>query len=256
MRFSFYKYEGTGNDFIVIDNRSLSFPSPSVALIKKLCDRRFGIGADGLLLVEQSSTVDFHLHYFNSDGSSSFCGNGSRCAVHLTHQLGISKDRIVFTAFDGLHEAYVKNNLIHLKMVDVKTIKKGNDFFELYTGSPHYVKFVEDVHVVDVVKEGRAIRMRSEYKEQGINVNFVQRVDDHSIFVRTYERGVEDETLSCGTGVAACALVMGMLGCSSPIHVHTKGGELQVMFSQKETLFESIYLIGSVTLVFTGQVEL
>jgi diaminopimelate epimerase len=250
MKISFYKYEGTGNDFILIDNRNQNFKFDSIDLIKKLCHRKWGIGADGLILIQKDKEVDFEMIYFNSDGSQSLCGNGSRCAIHFANHLGMIKDKTIFRAFDGIHEGYIRGNAIYFKMKDVESITQEDDgHFEMNTGSPHYITFVEDVNQIDVVGVGRKIR--NSYQD-GINVNFVQKKED-CIFVRTYERGVEDETFSCGTGVTACALVMGELGSKSPVIIHTRGGELKVEFKKVNNSFQEIYLIGPAQLVFTGE---
>ena len=249
MKIPFYKYEGTGNDFILIDNQNHQIDKLSVDLIKKLCHRKWGIGADGLILIQKDKEVDFEMIYFNSDGSQSLCGNGSRCAIHFAKHLGIIKDKTTFRAFDGIHEGYIKENDIYFKMKNVESIQKIKDHFEVNTGSPHYITFVDNSNQIDVVSVGRKIR---NLYEKGINVNFVEKKED-SIFVRTYERGVEDETLSCGTGVTACALIMGELGMKSPIHVQTLGGELKVEFSKINNMFQEIYLIGPARMVFTGE---
>lgn len=258
MAISFYKYQGTGNDFVMVDNRKLNFPAEDEELVKHLCDRRKGVGADGLILLQDHPDYDFEMVYYNADGRvGSMCGNGARCTVRFARQLGVIEDVACFLAADGEHQASVERDLIQLKMNDVKSIEQiGLDYY-LNTGSPHYVRFVDDAEQLDVFEEGRAVRYNERFSEVGTNVNFVQRLSENEIFVRTYERGVEDETLSCGTGVTACALVAKLNGMQSPIKVKVLGGELEVAFEQQEEGgFKQIYLIGPAKLVFTGTISL
>ncbi|WP_347159615.1 diaminopimelate epimerase [Pontibacter chitinilyticus] len=257
MAITFYKYQGTGNDFVMVDNRKQIFPTDDEQFIKHLCDRRKGVGADGLILLQDHPDYDFEMVYFNADGRlGSMCGNGARCTVRFAKQMGMIEDVACFLAADGEHQASIERDLIQLKMNDVKQVEKiGSDYY-LSTGSPHYVRFVADVQELDVYTEGRAIRYNARFNEKGTNVNFVQRLSDNEIFVRTYERGVEDETLSCGTGVTACALVASMQGMQSPVKVKVLGGELEVAFERApEGGFKYIYLIGPARLVFTGAVQ-
>lgn len=256
MAISFYKYQGTGNDFVMVDNRKLTFPADDEQLVKQLCDRRTGIGADGLILLQDHPDYDFEMVYFNADGRlGSMCGNGARCTVRFAKQLGVIEDVACFLAADGEHQASIEREQIHLKMNDVAGVEQIGEDYYLNTGSPHYVRFVDDVQALDVFAEGRAIRYNERFKEVGTNVNFVQRLSDNEIFVRTYERGVEDETLSCGTGVTACALVAGMKGMLSPVKVKVLGGELEVSFEQNtDGGFKYIYLIGPARQVFTGSI--
>ena len=205
----FYKYQGAGNDFILIDQREHHYlKQDQEAIIQKLCDRRFGIGADGLMLLEKADGYDFRMVYFNADGrEGSMCGNGGRCIVAFAHFLGLVNQACTFIAVDGPHEAIVKSpNYIELKMQDVKHIEVGEDHFVLDTGSPHYIQFVSDIDQVDVVNAGKAIRYNNRFAEKGINVNFVDVHTEQSLRIATYERGVEDETLACGTGVTAAAI--------------------------------------------------
>lgn len=258
MELSFYKYQGTGNDFVMVDNRQNILPKNNTKLIKNLCDRKFGIGADGLILLEEpdNSNDDFKMVYFNADGrESSMCGNGGRCIVAFANFLGIIKDKANFTAIDGFHEATIENELVGLRMMNVKGVEEKDDAIFLNTGSPHHVIFTSDIDAIDLKKEGAAIRYSDEYKEiGGTNVNFVEPVDKATFKVRTYERGVEDETLSCGTGVTAVALAAYASGKidSYTVHLETPGGELAVSFEPKETHFENIWLTGPASQVFKG----
>ena len=257
MNIHFYKYQATGNDFVLIDNRDnkLSF---SKEQIEKICNRKFGIGADGLMLIEKHSTLDFNLVYYNSDGSQSLCGNGSRAAVQFASFLGMVNGAAAFNAFDGGHDAEIlSNGIIRLKMNDVNGIYDGGDHFFINTGSPHYVKFVKDIQNFPVFEEGRKVRYSDSYKPGGTNVNYVELLSGNTIFVRTYERGVEDETLSCGTGVTAAALAASFSGYTSPIKVKTQGGDLSVEFKSGQSgTFREIYLIGPAKKVFEGTLEL
>ncbi|MBF8964732.1 diaminopimelate epimerase [Pontibacter sp. FD36] len=255
MALSFYKYQGTGNDFVMIDNRKLTFPATDEQLIKSLCNRRTGIGADGLILLQNHDDYDFEMVYYNADGRlGSMCGNGARCTVRFAKQLGVIEDVAYFLAADGEHQATIEREEIQLKMTDVVGVERIEDDFYLNTGSPHYVRFVENVDNLDVYAEGHLVRYSPRFNAVGTNVNFVQRLSDNEIYVRTYERGVEDETLSCGTGVTACALVAGLTGMGSPVSVKTPGGNLKVAFEQDGMGFRYIYLIGPAKLVFTGTV--
>jgi diaminopimelate epimerase len=252
----FYKYQGTGNDFIMIDDRKAFFDTKDHQKIASLCDRRFGIGADGLILIRNHKVADFEMIYFNSDGHlTSLCGNGSRCAVKFARQLGIIQDQCSFQTVEGMLEASISDELIHLKMPDVPKAEVFPTHYFIDSGSPHHICFVNDVESHNVFEEGQEIRYGASYKRVGTNVNFVQELDNHGIFVRTYERGVENETLSCGTGVTAAALAQSLRGTPSPIEVQTLGGNLKVSFER--TLkggFSNIYLIGPAELVFSGQI--
>ncbi|MBA3681546.1 MAG: diaminopimelate epimerase [Bacteroidetes bacterium] len=260
MQLSFYKYQGTGNDFILIDNRSNQI-SLTPGQIHFLCDRRFGIGADGLMLLELEPGSDFKMVYYNSDGNpSSMCGNGGRCITAFAKHLGIIIDTANFLAVDGLHEATIdENEIVSLKMQDVKNVEVGDDYFYLNTGSPHFVKFINNVESFDVKNMGALIRYNDRFKEEGTNVNFIERVEDN-LFVRTYERGVEDETYSCGTGVTAAALVAAIKGVSNGKNncfIKTLGGNLEVKFERVlEQNFYNIWLIGPAQKVFNGSIEI
>jgi diaminopimelate epimerase len=254
MAFEFYKYQGTGNDFIIVDNRLQIFSKNNTKLIARMCDRRFGIGADGLILLEDHSSVDFHMVYYNSDGNmSSMCGNGGRCITHFAKFLKIIENQAVFEAVDGMHESSIDGDLISLRMNDVNSIRIHDSGVFLDTGSPHHVTLVDNLSEFDVFDEGRRIRT-SIYGEEGANVNFVEK-DAPSVFsVRTYERGVEDETLSCGTGVTAVALAMHEIGnsTSEEITLNTPGGKLMVRFVKTNDGYSDIYLIGPAEQVYKG----
>ena len=256
MQISFDKYQGTGNDFILIDNRKMEIQL-SVEQIAFLCHRKFGIGADGLMLLELEPGLKFKMVYFNSDGKeSSMCGNGGRCITAFAKKLGIITDSAKFLAIDGVHEATInEQNYVSLKMNDVKSVESGADFFYLNTGSPHYVKMVEGVKNYNVFEEGKKIRNSERFLTEGTNVNFIEKTDD-GVFVRTYERGVEGETLSCGTGVTASALVAAMNGVSNEKNsckVSTLGGNLNVKFDKVlENNFYNIWLEGPAEFVFNG----
>jgi len=254
-KISFYKYQGTGNDFIFIDNRDKCFDYQDISKINYLCNRKFGIGADGLVLIENHSDYDFEMIYFNPDGSQSFCGNASRCCTMFAKKLALITDNTRFLAIDGGHEAFIKNELIYLKMNDVENFETlGEDCF-LNTGSPHFIRYVSELDNYPVIEQGRSIRYSQRYSEKGTNVNFVQLEKENKVVVRTYERGVENETLSCGTGVTAVALAASFKNYISPVKVKTLGGDLQVSFKRENGRFEEIYLIGPAVLVFEGQIE-
>lgn len=258
MNLPFVKYQGTGNDFVMIDNRSGNWDVLSVPAIRKLCDRRFGIGADGLIKINSIPGYDFEVDYYNSDGSKSFCGNGARCAVAFAHELGITGDRVSFMAIDGEHEAVKKNGLVYLKMNDVLEIVPSQSEFVLNTGSPHFVHFTENVADFDIVAYGKQIRYSDKYKQEGINVNAIHQLDEQSFEIRTYERGVEDETLSCGTGVTAAALALGAknrVEGDFEYKVTSQGGDLSVKFTCQDSVFTNIWLIGPAVSVFKGEVN-
>ena len=260
MKIPFYKYQGTGNDFLMIDNRGEGFLSRADnKLIQRLCDRRFGIGADGLILLQEKEGFDFEMVYFNADGrESSMCGNGGRCICAFARFLGIIENKVHFLAIDGAHHAIVKDeDWVELKMIDVTTVEKGEDYFLLDTGSPHYVVFVEDIDDIDVVENGQAIRYSKRFREKGVNVNFVEPTKE-GIIVATYERGVEDETLSCGTGVTAAAIAHSLRQPTSQpknIDIQTKGGNLKVRLTPDgKSGFNEVWLCGKGTQVFAGEV--
>lgn len=258
MNLNFYKYQGTGNDFIIIDNRENIFPKENIDFIDKLCDRKFGIGADGLMLLENSSSTDFEMIYFNADGNlGSMCGNGGRCIVAFAHFLGIFKIDTAFKAIGKTYHATIDNDLIRLVMNDVHQIDLFDDHLYVNTGSPHHIIFVENLDRLDVKNRGKEIRYGSPYFEEGVNVNFVEQVDMNTFKVRTYERGVEDETLSCGTGVTAVAIAShyAKKTADNSILLKTTGGDLEVSFDTDNDYYKNIVLKGSATFVYKGMIE-
>ena len=269
MKLHFYKYQATGNDFILIDNRDRQW-SFAVDQIEKICDRRFGVGADGLILIEKDAATDFRMVYYNSDGTQSLCGNGCRSAIDLASRLGMVNGKTRFSAYDGIHSAtLLSNGLIRVRMNDVSKWKKSGEDIFINTGSPHFIRFVKNLNDFPVYKEGKAIRYSEPFKPDGANVNFVELLENNSLFVRTYERGVENETLSCGTGVTAVALAAALKGYSSPVEIKVVGGKLSVEFrfnrsvlSADQTgtgqagIFQDIFLTGPAKMVFEGDLEL
>lgn len=255
MDIPFFKYQGTGNDFVVIDNRRVTFDKNNTKLVSQLCDRKFGIGADGLILLETDSQSDFKMVYFNADGNeSTMCGNGGRCLVSFAGKLGLIIDNCVFNAVDGLHQAQlIAENYVKLKMKDVDNFEHQQDYVFLDTGSPHHVAFVDDLAHFDVFQHGKALRY-GKYGTKGANINFVEQIGTDIFSVRTYERGVENETLSCGTGVTAVALAAFILQKTNvqEVSLQTPGGMLKVSFEKSASGFKEIYLKGPATLVFKG----
>ena len=260
MKFTFYKYEGTGNDFIFIDNRQNTFPKTDIKLIEKLCDRRFGIGADGLILLENDIETDFRMVYYNSDGNqSSMCGNGGRCIVAFAKSLNLISNETTFIATDGLHDAKIlENGIISLQMKNVDEVKIENDYVFLNTGSPHHVMLVDDLKNYNVKDNGAKIRYSDLYGKAGSNVNFVKQIDDNHFRLRTYERGVEDETYSCGTGATAAAIAMNAIGKtnSHKIQLDVEGGKLEVSFDKVNDSYVNVFLTGPATFVFEGEIEI
>ena len=254
MIIEFYKYQGTGNDFIMIDDREKEFDLTDNDLIAALCERRMGIGADGLILLREHDTLDFEMIYFNADGKqSSMCGNGGRCIIAFALMLEMIEDETTFMAIDGEHKGRLMDDGIYLQMQDVKKIEGVGDGLVLNTGSPHYIEMVDDLDNLDVNKEGRKIRNSAPFKKEGINVNFV--LDANELQLRTYERGVEAETLSCGTGVVATAIAMHYANCieETLVNVKTKGGELTVSFEEFNSGYRNIWLSGEASMVFAGE---
>jgi len=255
----FHKYQGAGNDFILVDNRGENpwIKREDTLLIKTMCNRHFGIGADGLMLLQDVEGYDFEMVYFNSDGrESTLCGNGGRCIVAFARQCGVFDYSCSFLAVDGPHQAILpRPGYVELQMNDVPEYEQLEGNYILHTGSPHFVQFVDKVDAIDILEEGRRIRNSDRFYKDGINVNFVE-VLDNGIRVATYERGVEDETLSCGTGVTAAAISFavkhGLVG-HNDISVETKGGKLEVRFDVIHKIFTNVWLCGPATAVFHGQ---
>jgi len=254
MKIHFNKYHGTGNDFIIIDNRKKEFDKKNVKLIRNLCNRRTGIGADGLMLLEKDKKHDFKMLYFNSDGKEgTMCGNGGRCIVAFAQTLNIISDLTIFNAIDGVHTAKISKKNISLKMSDVSVIKKFRDGYLLDTGSPHFVCFKRNNSDIDVNKLGNKIRNEERFQPNGVNVNFA-KVSGKYLDILTYERGVEAETLSCGTGSVAASIASAYFKKSNEykLIVNTKGGKLEVTFEKKNNKYQNIWLSGPVVKAFEG----
>ncbi|SEG05533.1 diaminopimelate epimerase [Flavobacterium urumqiense] len=260
MQIEFYKYQGTGNDFVMIDNRSNFFPKENIQLIARLCDRRFGIGGDGLILLENDIETDFKMVYYNSDGNkSSMCGNGGRCLVAFAKKLNVIQDNSTFTATDGVHHASIADSgNVSLQMIDVVDIKITPDYVFMNTGSPHHIELVDDLEHYNVKESGARIRYGELYGKQGSNINFVKKIDETTFSLRTYERGVEDETLACGTGATAVAIAMNVLGetKANSIDLNVEGGKLVVSFDEKEGKFTNVFLKGPAEFVFKGTIDI
>ena len=261
MKIEFYKFHGAGNDFLIIDNRSRYF-IPKSETIELLCDRHFGVGADGLITLEDSTEHDFEMRYFNADGNeSTMCGNGGRCIVSFARLKGIVKSQAIFKAIDGIHEGIILQSMhvediVKLKMVNVEEVLLVNQFTILNSGSPHCVNFTEDIGTLDVFAEGRRIRNLPQFSPEGINVNFV-RLHENAVHIRTYERGVESETLACGTGAVAASIAANFSDprVVSPVSVVAKGGTLKVYFEKNEGKYFNIWLEGPARFVFKGEIE-
>jgi diaminopimelate epimerase len=255
MQLEFYKYQGTGNDFVMIDNRSNGFPKENFQLVAHLCDRRFGIGADGLILLDNDTDTDFRMVYYNSDGNlSSMCGNGGRCLVAFAKKLNVIQDETTFMATDGLHYAKVADDgIVSLQMIDVAEIKNTPEYSFLNTGSPHHVQIVEDLQHYNVKENGAALRYGNLYGQEGCNINFVKKIDETTFSLRTYERGVEDETLACGTGATAVATGQTHLNA---INLNVEGGKLAVSFDKVDGKYTNVFLKGPAEFVFKGTIEI
>ena len=259
MELTFYKYQGTGNDFVIIDDRDSKFPDDQ-ALIRSICNRHFGVGADGLILVRNSSEADFHMLYFNSDGRlSSMCGNGGRClAQFVVKSLGFGAEEGSFMAFDGIHRFRIMANAqVKLEMGNVKEVSPAQKDYFLDTGSPHYVAFHKHVEDADLITMAHKVRYSEPYEQAGVNVNLVEIRKD-GLFMRTYERGVEDETLSCGTGMVAAALAWAFRDprITSPVNISAPGGKTKVHFEKNNSAYENIWLEGPAIESFKGQLEI
>ena len=255
MDLTFYKYEGTGNDFVMIDNRTKEFPKENVSIISHLADRHFGIGADGVILIENDEKFDFKMIYFNADGSQTFCGNGARCAVAFAKQLEIIKNKTTFLAVVGKHFAEVKNDLISLQMINVDDIKVNEKSVFMYTGTQHHVELVDELNEYPVYENGKKIRYS--YNNPGSNVNFAQQINDTTFRVRTYEKGVENETLACGTGVTAVAIAMHKTKKTNSNHIFlpVEGGNLEVTFNENNGIYTNVFLKGPAKFVFKGTIS-
>jgi diaminopimelate epimerase len=256
MIIEFHKYQATGNDFIIIDDRDNNFDIHDSILIQSLCERKMGIGADGLIVLRNHNEYDFRMIYFNSDGfESTLCGNGSRCIVSFANLLDISSNKIMFMAIDGMHEASIDDDEVSIKFKDIKKIDYDNKYIIIDSGSPHLVNIVENVDNINIDLEGASIRNMPKYKSKGINVNFIEH--DNHIKIRTYERGVESETHSCGTGAVASAIALYHSGLieENIISLISRGGELSVMFEEFNGIYRNIWLTGSVNLVYIGEFE-
>jgi len=251
----FDKYQGTGNDFIMLNNMDGRYDGLSISHVQELCDRKFGVGADGLIKMSRHSNADFELEYYNSDGTQSFCGNGSRCAIQYASDNGIIKAETRFMAIDGEHHGLIENGVVSLKMNDVSILNSYNSDYIVDTGSPHYIHFEQED--IDIVEYGKKIRYSEKFNKDGINVNSL-RINDGELYIQTYERGVEDETLSCGTGVTACALIAMKLisDVNGAVTVNTKGGRLEVRADKKDEGFVNIWLKGPAKRVYGGAIEL
>lgn len=260
MNLHFYKYQGTGNDFVMIDNRLQTFPKNDTKLIKFLCDRKFGIGADGLILLENHEQYDFKMVYYNSDGNeSSMCGNGGRCLVAFAKKMNVIDEKATFEAIDGYHYATIDaSDLVSLQMKDVEEVRVEESYSYLNTGSPHHVTLVKDIANYDVKTNGSKLRYSDLYGKEGSNINFVEQLDADKFAVRTYERGVEDETLSCGTGVTAVAIAMfqNKKTTSKAVDLKVEGGHLKVTFDFANQKFTNVFLIGPAAFVFEGSIEI
>jgi len=255
MKVYFQKFQGTGNDFVMIDGRDGI--SLTIAQVIFLCDRRFGVGSDGVIILQKSENADFYMNFYNPDGSQSFCGNGSRCTVVFADSLGIVATRGKFEAIDGVHEFEFIDENVQIHMRDVNTIDQRAGDFVINTGSPHYIVYALNVENMNLVEEAQKIRYNDEFAINGINVNFVEQAGD-GIKMRTYERGVEGETLSCGTGVTAAALSWAAKNLGqSRVKVATRGGELFVKLNgDSGTSFTDIWLCGPAKKVFIGEIEI
>jgi len=257
MKISFYKYQGTGNDFVMIDGRENQLDLTKKQ-IQEICDRRFGIGADGVIILKNHDDCDFEMDYYNADGSQSFCGNGSRCAQAFANKIDIVRGDSYFKAIDGFHHGKAIEYFFATQMKDVDEVQKLEKDYFIHTGSPHYIRYVDDVEKIDVEKEGAAIRNSEPYKKDGVNVNFVS-IGKKVLNVRTFERGVEAETFSCGTGVTAVAMsFLVKENTHQPsVSIKTKGGKLQIDLERTaEHQFENVWLIGPAKEVYAGSIEL
>ena len=256
--YEFFKYQGAGNDFVMFDNRTRIIDGSNNKLIEKLCDRKFGVGADGLMLLQSSSDFDFEMKYYNCDGfEASMCGNGARCIVAFANKLGIINEKANFIAADGEHEATLLNNLVSVKMTDIVNIELIDNGYFLNTGVPHYVTFVNNIDAVDVFTEGRKLRFDPKFGKAGANVNFVE-IKNNELAIRTYERGVENETLACGTGIVAAAMAFAMKNnlSKTEVQIKARGGDLSVLLERMLNVkAQNVWLTGPAKMVFNGFIE-
>ena len=259
MKIKFHKYHGCGNDFIIIDNRNLHLKSDNADLYRQWCDRHFGIGADGIIFLQNHASCDFEMIYLNADGhESSMCGNGGRCIVAFAKEMGLIGEKTDFVAVDGPHKAEVlPNGWVSLQMKNVEQIEVGDDYFFLDTGSPHFIRYVPDTNNVDIIEAARKIRYNDRFAKEGTNVNFITQAKN-TLIIRTYERGVEDETLACGTGVTAAAISYAeqeKLTGEHEIKVKAAGGDLSVRLNRTpEGKYTHVWLTGPAVKVFEGVV--
>ena len=256
MIMEFYKYQATGNDFIIIDDRECVFDLKDSSLIKSLCERKMGIGADGLILLRNHAECDFRMIYFNSDGlESTLCGNGARCIVSFAYLLDISSLESTFMAIDGIHKARILDSEVSINFLDINKVNYDGDNMVIDSGSPHLIMLRDNINNIDVNLEGAKIRNMGHYKEDGINVNFIEI--NNGVKIRTYERGVESETLSCGTGAVASAIALyhNEVIEENIVSLQTKGGDLTVSFDVFNGLYKNIWLTGEVSLVYIGEFE-
>jgi len=253
----FFKYHGAGNDFIMIDNRASAFQGNKIELAKKVCSRRFGVGSDGLIFIENWESGDFEMDFYNPDGSQSFCGNGSRCAVAFAIKLGMIATEASFQAIDGIHKAKIDKDVISISMSDLHLFEKNDDHYIIHTGSPHYISFHINIEELDLIDFAHGIRYSQKYLTEGINVNVIEELSGRAISIRTYERGVEAETFACGTGATAAALAFAIENSleSGRIEVKAKGGDLSVDFRKAEEAYEEIWLNGPAVEVFKGVID-
>jgi diaminopimelate epimerase len=263
----FFKMSGSGNDFILIDNRDRSLTVRDLPeFVRKICERKVSVGADGLIIIERSERSDFRWRFFNADGSEvDMCGNGGRCAARFAFIKGISGEKLSFETRAGIINAEIKGDIVKLKLTDARDLQVNlsilidGRMFEinrLNTGVPHVVHFVNDLDLFDVFHVGRTLRYHEQFQPEGTNANFVEVVDKDSIRVRTYERGVEDETLACGTGAVASALISSWKGLiESPVNVRVRSGEtLKIYFQKTDHGFTDIYLEGKTKVVYEGRI--
>lgn len=253
----FHKYHGAGNDFIMIDNRDGQFSGDKIPFVQKWCSRRFGIGSDGMIFLESHPEYDFVMDFYNPDGSQSFCGNGSRCAMQFAKDIGQISDKAVFEAIDGVHEAFFTDKGVKVKMGNVDGVERPDNNYFIHTGSPHYISYRSSDDERDIVEYGREVRYSDNYKSEGTNVNLVKELSDREIKVETYERGVENETFACGTGAVACGLSYGFIHelSEGPVNVKVKGGDLVIHFEKSGESFSNVWLEGPAAFVFKGEID-